>query len=290
MGNMFYFLRGIYIHPSFIQDISSGGPVVKPDLWQNFSFLLKYEVRRFPFLLIGVIAIPLFSLRSKHKDSIWLPLLAVPPFLSLLFIYSRSQLVDLFTGSLVYLPLSFVFMGRLICFMKKKKKVVSAFMVPLLFLLLVLPLFRGGGYKNAEEAERVFHHSSTYELVKNHLMGKENTETKQLIQIVRSLERSGQRGRKILLCGFKGYQVLKYSNQASLYIHTLDFDLETILRDTEGEDLYILAPVPQGIGAFEKINLKYPNLYREGSKDTVIWDIFESWHLYRVIRVAKATE
>ena len=231
MGNMFYFLRGTYINPSFVQDISSGGPLVKPPFWQNCLFLLKYEFLHFPLLFIGAAALvfSLFRFKGlrKNKDSAWLLLLTVPPFLCLLFMYSRSQMINLFTESLVYLPLSFIFMGKLISFLKEQKRILPVFIVIIVFLFLLFPMFLEGRYKDSEEAKRAFHNGSTYRVL-NHLTGKANGETEQLIQMVRILEQSGESDRKILLCGFKGYQVLKYSRQKSLYIHTMDLHMEKI--------------------------------------------------------------
>ncbi len=288
MGDLLYFLRGTYIGPVFMQDITSGGPAAGPRAWHTVALLLGHELRTFPFFFIGAAGLVLLFARYRDRECAWLALLAVPPLLSLVLMHSRSQLADPLRQSLVFLPLGFVFFGKLLRAIGTRKSPLSYCATALLFLIVALPLSRWPDPGRARGPAADPFSSSTYQLATDHLSGQTVARENRLAAMTGAIESAaganGEDGRKILVFGFSGYQVLHHARRRDLYLHMLEPRFDDALEGTQGKDLYALVPAPQGTGAFEPLNLQLPGLYRRGSRETIIWTVFENWHLYRVIR------
>ncbi len=211
-----------------------------------------------------------------------------PPLLSLVLMHSRGWLADPLSQSLVFLPLGFVFFGKLLRAMETRRSWLSYCVAALLFLTLALPLSRWTDPGRSRGPGTDPFSGSTYQLAMDQLSGYAVSREDRLAAMTGAIEADaetvGEDDRMVLVFGFSGYEVLHHAGRRDMYLHVLEPVFDDALEEARGKDLYALVPAPQGAGAFEPLNLERPGLYEQGSRETIIWTVFENWHLYRVIR------
>ncbi|MBU0478538.1 hypothetical protein KKC91_08225 [bacterium] len=88
---------------------------------------------------------------------------------------------------------------------------------------------------------------------------------------------------QVLVTDFQGYLFKYYGSGTYLLTHCFDFDLEKI--PPGDEPVYLLVSRPEDKAGFGSIHWKYPNIYNEGTKFTMLDRDFATWRLFRVIRV-----
>ncbi|PGU00840.1 hypothetical protein COD21_30460 [Bacillus cereus] len=76
--------------------------------------------------------------------------------------------------------------------------------------------------------------------------------------------------------------MLKVENPKRLYI-TSDYDFNAVLNTPWNYEIdFIIAPNPNGIGKFDAINRKYPNLFSRGAEWCSLERDFGQWRLYKI--------
>jgi len=91
----------------------------------------------------------------------------------------------------------------------------------------------------------------------------------------------------IVYSGYLGYEFSRPHDEPRVehVYHTLSFYLDPTLADTRGKRTYILAPRAKGYGCWEDVNLKYPEMFSQGTYFTVFERRWENWQLFRVVRM-----
>ncbi len=92
---------------------------------------------------------------------------------------------------------------------------------------------------------------------------------------------------KVLMDSALGYAIPLLSPDPTRFVVTSDRDFELILAQPYGNVTYILVPKPEGLGANDRINREYLDLWKSGTHWTELVKEFEDmvvrWKLYRVI-------
>lgn len=96
---------------------------------------------------------------------------------------------------------------------------------------------------------------------------------------------------RILVSGYRGYEIRHVAGQADMFVHRLSLYLDEALEDTRGRELYLLVPRAdmgdprwEDIDRWEDANIKYPGIYAEGARGLLYERAWTRWSLWKVVR------
>jgi hypothetical protein len=288
MGNPFYFLFSPYGNiAQTVQFRVGGGAILSPivgSIVDSLRYGLQQSLRLFPaFVAIALLAL-FVSMRHRH----------VMLFCILLIFLS----IPLFEIFMIYRGSSF---GWLRFFM---------YGIPFSYLLLVglwsaaPELFRRRGvmvWAIIFIALLLSNVASWFAMDNPHIGREEYIVTRKLVDpsqssLGYSLEPTRKIANyiaqfppeeKVLMDSALGYAIPLLAPDPTRFVVTSDRDFELILAQPYGNVTYILVPKPEGLGANDRINREYLDLWKSGTHWTELVKEFEDmvvhWKLYRVI-------
>jgi len=91
----------------------------------------------------------------------------------------------------------------------------------------------------------------------------------------------------IVYAGHRGYELARTFRKTKIkhLHHILSFYPDEVLKSTRGKRAYLLVPAREGDGCWEDINLKYPDIFENGSYFTVFERSWRRWRLLRMVRM-----
>ena len=107
----------------------------------------------------------------------------------------------------------------------------------------------------------------------------------QLAEVVLPYLSSAHRKDRIIISGYRGYEVRRLTHDKSMYLHKQSLYMDQALEQTRGKRLYLLVPAPDGDDRWEDVNLKYPGVFTDGCRGVVFEKAWERWSLWRVVRL-----
>lgn len=91
----------------------------------------------------------------------------------------------------------------------------------------------------------------------------------------------------LVVSGYRGYELTRLfpeELEGQLY-HVLSFYRDRTLADTRGRRAYLLVPSPDGADRWEDVNVKFPDIFENGSAFTVYEKSWPKWRLWRLVRM-----
>ncbi len=115
------------------------------------------------------------------------------------------------------------------------------------------------------------------------LTAQERRANDELDAVVADLE-TRYRDDKVAVSGYLGYEIRRRVRTYGWFIHLLNIHLDEVLRQTRGQQLYLLVPADVGDGFWEDVNLTYPGIYENGAAFAIFERAWPHWRLFRVVR------
>ena len=88
---------------------------------------------------------------------------------------------------------------------------------------------------------------------------------------------------KVFVCGYDSL-LISNRDKESVFISTLDFDLEKAKKEYRGYALYVLVRRPVGRSAEDSIHWKYNGIYNFGAQGALYDSDWGDWRLFEIIQ------
>lgn len=273
-GDPLHFLRGQYSNIDQTKSISGN---VKELQGYIFDSLL-YVGKRVFFLFPVFVVILLFFLFKQIRRPSYLAIslialsLAVPVFEYLMILTGGS--FGWLRFFIYVIPFSFVLISEYFSCRK-----VSSLLVGFFLVLFMLSDVSSGMAMHSE-----VYGKEEYQLFdvisRKRNIDDSNTYTKDLE--VATYVNENLKGHRILIDDFTGFGIILESLNPRIFINNSDNDYAKSLSDPANNCDYILARKPEGIGTFDAINKKFPDLFYDGAPFAALYKDFGLWRLYKI--------